>query len=198
MNRLFAVIALLCFVFTQIVVAQEQERNIKESWYTYWGLGYASVTYPTALQAVMETVEQQPGVTRTRVGLDMLGFYWPVNDHRTALGFIINGAGDRLDVSGNWVQINNYLYAASVMHFMDRTIGDGFFFRGDVGFAKALTQDSQGSSIGSKTGFGFLLGGGYSIPVTSGTRILINVNYSNRRIEGDNLQTVGVTLGGLF
>jgi hypothetical protein len=54
------------------------------------------------------------------------------------------------------------------------------------------------NNFNSEWGFGALVGGGVAIPVTSGTRITINANYTVRRVEGENLKILGITLGGLF
>ena len=54
------------------------------------------------------------------------------------------------------------------------------------------------SSATSDWGMGFVLGGGYGIPVTSGTRLLLNANFSVRRVEGEQTSIVGGTLNALF
>ncbi len=185
------------FLIGQTVFAQD-ETNKLESWYTYWGIGYPAITYPSDLQAFVEELEDAPGVDRTRVGLDFLGFYFPVNQHKTAVGFVINTAADRFTYEGEWVQINQYIYGASVMHYVQGTIGKGLFLRGDVGLAKVVTQNSDGVSESSDDGFGFLVGGGYGLNITPGTRMLINVNYARRSIEGDASQVIGLSIGGLF
>lgn len=195
-TKLLSVIV-LALVITHATNAQD-DRSKKESWYTYWGLGYAMITYPHDLQNIMDQIEDLPGVSRMRIEVDFLGFYLPVNKHRTAVGFIINGAGDRVSKDNDWVQINQYIYGLSAMHFFNRNIGDGFFARGDIGLAKAIVQDSEGNSSGSDTGFGFLLGGGYSYPVTPDTRLAFNLNYSYRKIEGDVVSKIGISVGGLF
>jgi hypothetical protein len=193
---LFACIAILAM--TQLLSAQE-DRSKKESWYMYWGLGYPVITYPHEVQELLDYIEDQPGISRTRLDMDLLGIYLPVNQHHTAVGFVINAAGDRLsDDNNNWVQINQYTYGASVMHFFDRNIGDGLFVRGDIGIAKMVITNSDDYSSGSDAGFGFLIGGGYSHPVTSGTRIVLNANYSYRKIEGDAVSKVAFSIGGLF
>jgi len=178
-------------------VAETNLRTKNESWYTYWGLGWTGITYPKNLQELMNTIENIPGVSRTCVEFDFLGFYFPVNQHRTAIGFIINGAGDRVSEGGIWVQINQYIYGASVMHFVSRNIGDGFFLRGDLGLARMVVQTTFGNASSSDAGFGFLAGAGYAIPFT-GTRILLNFNFSYHNIESETVSKVAISGGLLF
>ena len=83
------------------------------------------------------------------------------------------------------------------MHFLTDKIGQGPFVRVDVGPTQEEAQ-VQGIRTASDWGVGFLLGGGYGIPVTSGTRVLLNANFALRRIEGEQTKSVGITLNGLF
>ncbi|PIS28969.1 MAG: hypothetical protein COT43_05070 [Candidatus Marinimicrobia bacterium CG08_land_8_20_14_0_20_45_22] len=58
-------------------------------------------------------------------------------------------------------------------------------------------QDSENNSIDSDKGFGALVGGGFSFDL-GGTRILLNLNYSFRKVEDDDYQIIGFSVGGLF
>ncbi len=109
----------------------------------------------------------------------------------------MNAVGDRYDLFGTEMQINQYLLSFSAMHFVGREIGDGFFLRGDAGLAW-MAVDSTSGNAESDMGVGILLGCGYGIPVTPGTRILLNLNYAIRKVEGDTIKTVNVSVGGLF
>ena len=62
--------------------------------------------------------------------------------------------------------------------------------------ANLLIDDKEEGTTDS--GLGILVGVGYAHPITSGTRIVLNLNYATRRIEGDTYNTVGISLGGLF
>lgn len=191
---------MLCFIVLLLAVNYSafSQDNENEKWYTYWALGYAKPHYTAGLEDLMNEIEDYPGVSRMAIDLDILGFYWPVNNHKTAVGFVINGAGDRVSKDDVWVQINQYLYAFSAMHFINGNIGKGFFLRGDAGFAKFLAQYSEGDSQGSDWGFGFNLGAGYGFPVSPGTRILLNANYGYKKVEGDSFGKFNISVGGLF
>lgn len=182
-----------------LILAPCQSRaaeNKLESWYTYWGLGWANFSYPGQLNTVINQAKNQ-GLSNVSVALDMLGFYWPKGE-QTIIGFVVNGAGDRFEEGGDELQFNSYLVSASMMHFFNNKIGKGPFVRVDLGPSRLNMDTNFAGTFNSEWGFGALVGGGVGIPITSGTRITINANYTIRRVEGENLKILGVTLGGLF
>ena len=126
----------------------------------------------------------------------MLGFYWHINP-KTIGGLIINGGADRYSVEEEWFQWNHYLYSLSVMHYPGQNFGSGPFLRSDFGLAKMVMQNSDDDSVGSDNGFGILLGGGWSFDL-GGTRLLINANYTLRKVENETFKTFGISIGGLF
>jgi hypothetical protein len=201
MRRLFLLAGLVVF-FILPVNAQDQNiinGNKLESWYTYWGLGYGTSQYPNEVQNTLDWLEDQDGVTRTEIAVDMFGFYFPVNEHHTALGFVIDGVADAFEVDGETFQINQYIYAASAMHFFNETVGKGFFVRGDLGFAYLNVESSiDNFSATSDSGIGLLIGGGYGFNLGAGTRCMLNLNYSYRGIEGDAYSALGITAGFMF
>ncbi len=190
----------LQLIFLSVLISSFSfsQENSNERWYTYWALGYAKPDYAGPLDDLMNEIDDLPGVIRTGIDMDSLGFYFPVNHHKTAVGFVINGAGDRVSKSSDWAQINQYLYSLSAMHFINGNIGKGFFVRCDAGFARLLAENSEGYKATSDWGFGFNFGGGYGFPVTSGTRILLNANYGIKKIEGDTYGKLNISVGGLF
>ena len=194
-NTAWAILSLLMLATPTLA----QRESKAESWYTYWGLGAAFPMYPTELQNVLDLIKDQSGVKNTAIDFDMLGFYWPVMNHQTAVGFIINGGGDRYEYHGEWFQINQYLYGLSAMHFPGHTIGQGLFVRVDAGIAVMNIQDSDGSNESSDRGTGFLLGGGYGLPIANGgTRLLFNGNYAWKKVEGETYSKISLNLGFLF
>jgi len=174
-----------------------QEKNKLEDWYTYWGLGASSVTYPGELNDIMNELKDTPGINHISIALDLLGFYFPT-DENTILGGIVNAFGDRYEEDVENMQINGYLYSFSVMHFLQNRIGKGIFIRGDIGFAKILLDSSFEIDAESDWGFGFLIGGGFGFVVSPETRILITASYANRKVENENWSCLQISLGGLF
>lgn len=172
-----------------------------ESWYTYWGLGWSSPGYSAPVEQALfiDRLRDTPGVDDVAISLDLLGFYFPVGGDKTIVGGVINGAAERFQNEGGSLQVNQYLLAASAMHFFNEHVGRGFFARGDLGLARVVivADDSFGDAMGG-SGFGFLLGGGYAFPVTPGTRLLLNANVARRSVEGESYSAFSLALGGLF
>ena len=77
-----------------------------ESWYTLWGLGISSLSYGSEIDELLDFMEGLPGVDRTTISMDLLGFYVPTSDGRSLIGGIVNVFGDRIDYEGEWFQIN--------------------------------------------------------------------------------------------
>ena len=84
------------------------------------------------------------------------------------------------------------------MNFITHRIGQGFFIRTDAGAARLGVDVSGIGDSSSKWGYGGLLGIGYGFPITAGTRILLNANYSHRQVEGESYGSVQISIGGLF
>jgi hypothetical protein len=174
-----------------------KKKNNLESWYTYWGIGYSNTIYPNEIEKYLDFLKKYPGVSHVSISLDLLGFYWPRGD-KTLIGAIINGWGDRYELNNENMQINGYLYSVSIMRFLNNIIGTGPFIRGDIGLSNLAFQSSGFKSESSDTGFGVLLGVGTGIPISRGTRILFNINYSIRSIKEYSYKTLNLSIGGLF
>jgi hypothetical protein len=188
---LLLLLALLC-----ISSSLSAQKGQTESWYTYWGLGYASIAYPVEIQDWLDVLKKSDGFSNFSMSLDLLGFYWHVKP-KTIAGFVINGVGDRYEYFGDSFQINQYIYGASVIHYPGKHFGSDLFLRADLGLAKLNVQDSGGTNESSESGFGFLIGGGYSMDL-GGTRLLFNANWALRQVESESYKTFGLSIGGLF
>lgn len=195
MNKMIFAALLLLFFFA---AQSESAESRLESWYTYWGIGAVSPSHPKELADVLDFLEALPGITRTAISLDILGFYWPIKD-RYLLGGVINGFNDRLEVDSEGLNIIGVTYGLSLYYFPQRHIGQGFFIRSDVGPAfMAVTSDNDTVDETSDLGLGGLVGAGWSQPITSGTRLTFQVNGSLRQVEGESSRSLSFTLGGLF
>ncbi|NOR44687.1 MAG: hypothetical protein GQ534_03795, partial [Candidatus Delongbacteria bacterium] len=124
------------------------------------------------------------------------GFYWHLQP-KTIVGFVVNGSGDRFDIEGEYIQIDQYIYGLSAIHYLSDSFGKGFFLRGDAGIAVLSLTSSFGDEVTSENGFGVLLGGGWSFDF-GGTRLLLNANYAHRIVEGESYGAIGFSIGGLF
>lgn len=184
-RMLVFVFSIICIVSSSTLMAQ----NKLKSWYTYRGLGYVDVQYPDEIEFFLGILKYFPAVEQSPVGFD-LGFYWPKRE-RTILGGIINARGNRYEITNQHMQINGYLYSFSAMHYLQNRIDQGLFTRGDFGASPMVMQASDEETTASDLGFGGLIGGGYSLPITNATQILFNTNYSLHSVEGESYGVFG-------
>lgn len=197
---MFVVAVIVVSIFSPGAVFSQHKL---ESWYFYFGLGWADPQYANDVEDVVKFIEDQPGIDHVTGGLDLPGFYWRKGE-RTIIGGTLNAFGDRFEDNNSdvTVQLTGFTLAFSAMHFLTNEVGKGFFVRGDVGPARfVLDIEGAGPLSGrgrSKWGFGALIGGGFGIPVSGGTRILLNANYAFRRVEGETVGAFAITVGGLF
>lgn len=182
------IVAALCFALTTVAVAETQKV------YFNIGLAGASASYPDAIQGPLDLLEDMPGIDHVQVGID-LGLYFAVNPG-SIFGFSLNGIGDRYDDGSDHLQLNQYLYAASYRYYPGKRTGRGLFLRGDVGIARLVLDVSGFGSEASDSGFGFLLGGGYSFAIGGGTWMSINADYTSKSIEDETVSgyTIGLAL----
>ena len=175
-------------------------ENKLESWYTYWGLGYANSKYADETQDFLDDLESNPDVTHTPFGGDFLGFYWPQGE-QTLIGGIINAAADIYEQGDVQADLSTFMLSVSMMHFVQKRIGQGPFVRSDLGAARRVFEVEIGrlsATDASDWGAGVLVGGGYGFAVAAGTRILVQASVAARRIGGENNTTLAITVGGLF
>jgi len=192
--------------------------NVKlETWYTYWGFGYAAMTYTHELDLFYDEFERAClGCDRLSLNFDFFGFYWPLKNNQTIVGGVYNASGDRYTYGGNWMQATSGQVSISAMHFL-KVIGEGLFLRADLGLGSfdvevhvdGETYDALSDWAEGESGLAGLFGVGYAIPVGGGgTRVLFNVNYAMRpgielyepgyATESGNVRALNFTLGGLF
>ncbi len=172
-----------------------------ERFYLQFGLGVSSFEYSTEAQAVVDELNSISGISKVGINLDLFGFYFPVNNHKTLIGGMISAAAERWSGNGGSLQINQYLFGSSVQHFFGRNIGDGFFIRGDLGvsyFDVDLDTTTLKATERSSAGLGLLLGGGYAIPISTETRLMLNLNLAYRSAGDDDSSTVNLNVGFLF
>lgn len=110
--------------------------TLDEDWYTLWGFGFSSIRYQDDdVQNALNDLKDTPGVDHTAVNVDVLGFYWPFADRKSMQGFIINSVSDSYTSDAGDLTVSQALYAYSYHRFYGANIGDGWFWRGDVGLA---------------------------------------------------------------
>ena len=197
--RRFCLVVLLAVLACNCLPSTAEAKM--ESWYTYFGIGYANAQYPDGLQSLLDYIEDgSSDGSHISIAIDLIGIYFTLLDERTILGGVFNGAADRYSYDGEWMQINSYLMGPSIIRTFGPEPGKGFFLRGDIGLAwlNYIYSSSLSDGENSDPGIGFLLGGGYGFAISEGTRLLLNVNYALRFVEEEEYGMLCITLGGLF
>ena len=197
MLRVSVVVAVLVHV---ILFAPSYAAESKmERWYTLWNIGYGQNGYPLELQEFLDDmdVEHPTGTTA-----DVLGLYVPLGE-QTLIGTIINANADVYEWKDGETEVDiyNYIWGASVIHFPNAKIGQGGFVRTDLGLAFVSAEvfyDNKIEQVQSDLGIGILAGGGYAWPIAEGTRLMGGLHFALRRVERDYYMSVGFTLGALF
>jgi len=184
------------FLFIFLFSTTVAQANV-ESWYTYWSVGASNHTYPGELNDIFNDAESLPGVDRTEIAIDMLGFYWPVSN-KTILGFVVSGSGDYLSDGVNDVSIKQYLYALSAMHYFGNEPGNGMFLRGDLGASRIVVESNLSNESVSDDGSGYLIGAGYGFSVSTKSRLILGINYSSNSIDNETFTSTLFTVGGLW
>ncbi|MDH5256824.1 MAG: hypothetical protein OEX07_02415 [Gammaproteobacteria bacterium] len=171
-----------------------------ESWYTYWSAGVSRTTYPAEAELIIQQIENTPGVDRTQVAVDVFGFYWPINNNQIA-GFVMHGNGDTFKDANTELSYTHALYSLSTMRFFGKEIGQGLFLRGDAGGAKILARlKTTGieEELESDWGVGVLGAVGYGFPMSSESRLLLSVEFSQRKIERETFKSTAFVVSGLW
>jgi hypothetical protein len=175
-----------------------------EDWYTLWGIGKTYSDYGSAnIDDAFAQSENSPGVSRTTINIDLLGFYWPMSDKKSMQGFIINGASDVLsDEAGNTVSLLSHMYSYSFHTYFGKNIGDGWFLRGDVGLSRYIVdidvQGFSGITESSDFGLGILGGFGYAFAIGQETRMQVGLSVSLRKAEDERTMYENISMGFLF
>lgn len=100
---------------------------------------------------------------------DLLGFFWRLNEsERSMFGGVISYSATNSEKRANELTISG-----SYVHFLQSPIGEGWFFRGDAGFGskaeEVIFNFKSGTSLSVRAG------GGYGWPISSETRLLVNL-----------------------
>jgi len=157
-----------------------------ESWYFNASIGLANKHNPYSVEQVISSAENTYGVSRVSISVDY-GFYWPVFSESLILGVVSNASVDSVqDNNFNEVVAHDLKYRGiSVIKFIENTVGEGLFVRGDVGQASAKYRYSGNAfEAGDGSGSATLIGVGYGKPLTGNrTRIIFSFNTIRSSID---------------
>jgi hypothetical protein len=172
-----------------------------ENWYTYWALGGGPVAYNDDVKRELENADDMAGYERDRMAFDFFGFYWPLADFHAMHGFVVSGMTDSVTNDIYEYSVDHFIYSYSYMQFYGTNIGDGWFIRGDVGFAKYIVVRDLPLTAYSDTtdnGIGIVGGGGYAWPISDETRFLLGAYLSHVSADGEKANSLTLKAGFLW
>jgi hypothetical protein len=173
-----------------------------DAWYSYWGVGYAFTFYPTAIQQTVDELNNSENVNHLPLCVDLFGIYLTLPNNSTLAGVIFNLINDRYN-NGNYggqsIQYNHYLISASTQHYFEH-IGRGYFVRADLGLAYMTANNPNYSrqSAGSESGWGFLAGAGYAVPIEDGPSVTLSLNYTHKLISSEGYGGLMIGISALL
>jgi len=202
MKKYSILIALLMFAISSYSNCWDYEDDI-DSWYSYWGVGYSFTFYPTSIQQSVDELNNSENVNHLPLCVDLFGIYLTLPSSNTTMaGVIFNLINDRYN-NGNYggqsIQYNHYLISASTQHYFD-IIGRGYFLRADLGMAFMTANNPFYSrqSAGSETGWGFLAGAGYAVPIEDGPSVTLSINYTHKLISSEGYGGLMIGISALL
>jgi hypothetical protein len=174
-----------------------------ESWYIFSSLGIAPIEYAPSINESIQSFTGENNMNNLGLSLDALGIYWPLKNNKSIFGGVLGLVYEDYKTQGvfsetptttinQWANLKFWQYSltASFMHFFGQNVGDGIFLRGDLGISSfsgtlnvsytANNSDLQGENqdFSYEWGPSFLLGGGYSWPLSLSTRFMGTLSYS--------------------
>jgi hypothetical protein len=170
-----------------------------ENWYWGFTLGYAVPMYPSVLKGSIDSLKNS-GATRTPLGIDLY-FYWPLQNQTSAQGVVARVLMDRYSVGANSLSINMTSIHYGWMGSLGDRLGEGLQLKAEAGFASlGLSVEGSGTNVtaASQLGFGGAVGLAYGIPMSTETRLLVDVGYAGRYVESEFYGALTFGLGVLF
>lgn len=167
-----------------------------ENWYAYLSIGSAQTEYPSTLNSEFSAALDAPDYKREKSSLEV-EFYWPIPTN-ALVGVGFNMAEDiAKSTDRGTLDLTTWLYGLSYMRFFGSEPGDGFYFRGDIGW---VDVDYYKNEIiqSTSTGYGYMVGIGYALPLSDGERVLVSLNQSTRSISDGDYDVLEFTIGILW
>lgn len=195
-------------LFLSVAAAHGAENK---SWYVQLGLGFSTSHLSGAGVEPINRATQRGNILQTN--LDLPGVYVPLFHPRLLTG-IAAGLGETevlLFGSKEIEQVSFTLWRATLSHlyFLESDENVGMFLRLDVGPGHVVltpgahSEDFKAGLIGAvppgtRTGFFFLTGVGWSFATTDRLRVLLQLNYSLVSLSSFRLGMFNGSVGFLF
>ena len=177
MKKMFLTIIVTFLILPFTAFANSYADNYEiESWYAKIGTGISFVTYSDNLKLVEDLISERNPITKN---FTFLSFYFTLNDNMLAGINLFDFESDSFENKD--ISVTRFNLTASYMYFTD-FVNNGFFARFDAGLSKIVlakennTRNLYGYNWGD--GYSVLLGGGYALPVSTGSSVLFELDYS--------------------
>lgn len=176
--------------FKGIPIPEDEDtylRNKRENLYATFGL-VLPMSHFNASDAPLTTSQETNRGPILGVGVEG-GALKPILKHRAMYGFNFRYLNYNLLGKNRPSSIATAETALTYQHYVTGVIGDGVFFRADLGTPWARLTDANSSTYSSKVlvdGIGFLLGLGFSKPIEPSTRFYALAGLSIQSIDLKN------------
>jgi hypothetical protein len=170
-------------------------------------LGIAVPQLPGSVRDRFEQAAALPRASRIDMGMGMLGLYFPVgSQHKALLGVMASAQATGVSQDGyRWSFVQD-IFGVSGHYYPAGKIGDGFFLRGDLGWAEAVFSSSAlGGPEETLEGTGFKVGAGYAFPAGDWVSPMIaldllvtNFDHSTPNLPAGIYQSFNLNAGLLF
>ncbi len=181
--------------------AGQGAKTVREDWYLYWGFGAGAAVYPRTAQSIVdrrEGVGSGGGKPSLATAIDVPGIYFPVPRRNSIAGFA-GSVSTKYELSNaRYVDLDQYQASVSFMDFRGPQIGEGFYWRADLGASWLRVYEYSSSFKEWYAGFGGLGGLGYGMALSEGTRVLLQAAVAYRRFPDGGATTASMTVGLLF
>lgn len=171
-----------------------------EDWYFVFNLGPASNSNPASVENVITSFENTYGTSRFSLSTD-IGLYWPVYDSSILVGVVSNSSSDSVSNfnGANVVTHSASHVGVSAIKYLTSSVGDGLFVRADLGAARSdYTLFNNTFGVENGTGTAVLIGAGYSLPMSSESRLVFSLNLVSRTINNEVHSSTQFMIGGLW
>ncbi len=178
----YGLIPLICSLsisfFSNFAFAFAEE--LKPSWFVFLGAGAGASSHDSVDMAAIESKKNLGGTSRLTATADIPGVYRQISSQEVVgLGIRINME----NVAENWqandaLAFHNYNYSLSYLRFFQNKIGEGAFYRLDMGYSELWRLDkSLGSYMADRfTGTSGVIALGYGWKLPAGYHFLIAVD----------------------
>ncbi len=163
----------LFLLFLSIAAAEIQDQKVEPHWYILLSAGAGNSSHDSPDMNAIATKKSLGGTSRLTATADIPGFYRKISSQE------IVGLNIRINIENiaeNWIGneslvFHNYNYNLSYLNFWQHKVGQGPFFRVDLGYSELWRLDKTAGVYNSEkfmgthgqaaVGYGWQLPAGY-------------------------------------